>query len=197
VHIYKFVSEHTIEVNILRKSNQKRLLDEVVIQEGEFTTDYFNAPAASVDDEAMGDAFAGAAVERVFGNNVGEHNVQKVLEAVEDAEDVAAAHAQQKEGQADDFDFDAGVNTNNTTANPSRDSRTPKTSVPPTPAEPADIMEVEEVQDADEVAHVDTYMLNFLDWALKDVKYIPPPDKSRRGRLDKNGRDRSHRPRVR
>lgn len=196
VHIYKFVSEHTIEVNILRKSNQKRLLDEVVIQEGEFTTDYFNAPAASVDDEAMGDAFAGAAVERVFGNNVGEHNVQKVLEAVEDAEDVAAAHAQQKEGQADDFDFDGAANTNNTTANPSRDSRTPKTSVPPTPAEPADDMELDEA-DTEEVAHVDTYMLGFLDWALKDVKYIPPPDKSRRGRLDKNGRDRSHRPRVR
>ncbi|KAI4765236.1 hypothetical protein E4T52_00147 [Aureobasidium sp. EXF-3400] len=196
VHIYKFVSEHTIEVNILRKSNQKRLLDEVVIQEGEFTTDYFNAPAATVDDETLGDAFAGAAVERVFGNNVGEHNVQKVLEAVEDAEDVAAAHAQQKEGQADDFDFDAGVNTNNATANQSRESKTPKTSVPPTPAEPADVMDVEEA-DAEEVAHVDTYMLGFLDWALKDVKYIPPPDKSRRGRLDKNGRDRSHRPRVR
>jgi helicase SWR1 len=196
VHIYKFVSEHTIEVNILRKSNQKRLLDEVVIQEGEFTTDYFNAPAAGVDDEALGDAFAGAAVERVFGNNVGEHNVQKVLEAVEDAEDVAAAHAQQKEGQADDFDFDAGVgNTNNPTANQSRESKTPKTSVPPTPAEPADAMEVD--AEEEEFAHVDSYMLKFLDWAFKDVKYIPPPDKSRRGRLDKNGRDRSHRPRVR
>jgi helicase SWR1 len=199
VHIYKFVSEHTIEVNILRKSNQKRLLDEVVIQEGEFTTDYFNAPAAGVDDETMGDAFAGAAVERVFGNNVGEHNVQKVLEAVEDAEDVAAAHAQQKEGQADDFDFDGGNNTtnNNPTANQSRESKTPKTSVPPTPAEPADPMDVEVTDAEEEVAHVDSYMLNFLDWAFKDVKYIPPPDKSRRGRLDKNGRDRSHRPRVR
>ncbi|KAG9845989.1 hypothetical protein KCU68_g6542, partial [Aureobasidium melanogenum] len=196
VHIYKFVSEHTIEVNILRKSNQKRLLDEVVIQEGEFTTDYFNAPAATVDDEALGDEFAGAAVERVFGNNVGEHNVQKVLEAVEDAEDVAAAHAQQKEGQADDFDFDAGGN--NTTGNQSRDSRTPKTSVPHTPAEPADAMDVDEVRDGEEeFGHIDSYMLGFLDWALKDVKYVPPPDKSRRGRLDKNGRDRSHRPRVR
>jgi helicase SWR1 len=199
VHIYKFVSEHTIEVNILRKSNQKRLLDEVVIQEGEFTTDYFNAPAAGVDDESLGDAFAGAAVERVFGNNVGEHNVQKVLEAVEDAEDVAAAHAQQREGQADDFDFDGGVgnNTNNPTANQSRESKTPKTSVPPTPAEPADPMDVEVTDAEEEVAHVDSYMLKFLDWAFKDVKYIPPPDKSRRGRLDKNGRDRSHRPRVR
>ncbi|KAH0139523.1 hypothetical protein KCU67_g15137, partial [Aureobasidium melanogenum] len=115
---------------------------------------------------------------------------------VEDAEDVAAAHAQQKEGQADDFDFDAGGN--NTTGNQSRDSRTPKTSVPPTPAEPADAMDVDKSKDGeDEFGHVDSYMLGFLDWALKDVKYVPPPDKSRRGRLDKNGRDRSHRPRVR
>ncbi|KAI5196833.1 hypothetical protein AUEXF2481DRAFT_40473 [Aureobasidium subglaciale EXF-2481] len=203
VHIYKFVSEHTIEVNILRKSNQKRLLDEVVIQEGEFTTDYFNAPAASVEDEALGDAFAGAAVERVFGNNVGEHSVQKVLEAVEDAEDVAAAHAQAKEGQEDDFDFDANGNnataTATATANQSRVSRTPKTSVPPTPAEPADALEVaQELKDGgEEFGHVDEYMLNFLDWALQGVRYVPPPDKSRRGRLDKNGRDRSHRPRVR
>src|SRR3978361_888673 len=41
VHIYRFVSEHTIEANILRKSNQKRLLDDVIIQKGEFTTDMF------------------------------------------------------------------------------------------------------------------------------------------------------------
>jgi len=42
VHIYRFVSEYTIESNILRKSDQKRMLDDVVIQEGDFTTDYFN-----------------------------------------------------------------------------------------------------------------------------------------------------------
>jgi len=214
VHIYKFVSEHTIEINILRKSNQKRLLDEVVIQEGEFTTDYFNR-----DDPLggqTGDDFAGAAVERVFGANVGDANVTKVLEAVEDAEDVAAARAQQKDLQADDFDFD------NPNADTSRNSRTPKTSVPPTPADTTapgtsairDGAEVSttleaaqsglvdaEMGDADADAeylrHVDEYMLETMDWLLKDVKYVPPPDKSRRGRLDKNGRDRSHRPRNR
>jgi len=42
VHIYRLVSEHTIEANILRKASQKQMLDDVVIQEGEFTTDYFN-----------------------------------------------------------------------------------------------------------------------------------------------------------
>ncbi|ORX35665.1 SNF2 family N-terminal domain-domain-containing protein [Kockovaella imperatae] len=41
VHIYRFVSSHTVEENMLKKANQKRLLDRVVIQEGEFTTDFF------------------------------------------------------------------------------------------------------------------------------------------------------------
>ena len=45
VHIYRLVSEATVEENILRKANQKRLLDSVVIQSGEFTTDFFKGNA--------------------------------------------------------------------------------------------------------------------------------------------------------
>ncbi|ORZ14704.1 SNF2 family N-terminal domain-domain-containing protein [Absidia repens] len=41
VHIYRFVTEYTIEENIFKKANQKRLLDDMVIQEGGFTNDYF------------------------------------------------------------------------------------------------------------------------------------------------------------
>ncbi|KAF8058773.1 SNF2 family N-terminal domain-containing protein [Lyophyllum atratum] len=36
VHIYRFVSQHTVEEALLRKANQKRSLDELVIQKGEF-----------------------------------------------------------------------------------------------------------------------------------------------------------------
>ncbi len=36
VHIYRFISEHTIEESIFRKANQKRSLDDIVIQKGEF-----------------------------------------------------------------------------------------------------------------------------------------------------------------
>ncbi|CAO3590853.1 unnamed protein product [Absidia cylindrospora] len=41
VHIYRFVTEYTIEENIFKKANQKRLLDDMVIQEGGFTNEYF------------------------------------------------------------------------------------------------------------------------------------------------------------
>ncbi|CAL1712065.1 unnamed protein product [Somion occarium] len=36
VHIYRFISEHTVEEALLRKANQKRSLDNIVIQQGEF-----------------------------------------------------------------------------------------------------------------------------------------------------------------
>lgn len=36
VHIYRFVSQHTVEEAMLRKANQKRSLDDLVIQKGEF-----------------------------------------------------------------------------------------------------------------------------------------------------------------
>ena len=41
VHIYRLISEKTIEENILKKANQKRLLGDVAIEGGNFTTAYF------------------------------------------------------------------------------------------------------------------------------------------------------------
>ncbi len=41
MHIYRLVTRHTIEENILKKTNQKRTLDEVVITGGSFTPDFF------------------------------------------------------------------------------------------------------------------------------------------------------------
>lgn len=43
VHIYRLVSEKTIEENILKKANQKRLLGELAIEGGNFTTAYFKS----------------------------------------------------------------------------------------------------------------------------------------------------------
>ena len=112
VHIYRFVSEHTIEANILRKANQKRLLDEVIIQEGDFTTDHFNQPDIkdTIDDESLGelDAEASAAMDRVLGAGSGNSKLSgKIFEQAEDKEDIDAAKVAEKEmAQVDDADFD-------------------------------------------------------------------------------------------
>lgn len=41
VHIYRLISESTIEENILKKANQKRVLDNLVIQSGSYNTEFF------------------------------------------------------------------------------------------------------------------------------------------------------------
>ncbi|EPE06983.1 helicase swr1 [Ophiostoma piceae UAMH 11346] len=119
VHIYRLVSEHTIEANILRKASQKQMLDDVVIQEGEFTTDYFNKMTvkdvlADEDKEEVTDGFresdavASAAMERVLGGveTAGDQRIAgRVLEQAEDREDVAAARLAEKEILQDDADF--------------------------------------------------------------------------------------------
>ncbi|KAI0114078.1 hypothetical protein GGR51DRAFT_546741 [Nemania sp. FL0031] len=109
VHIYRLVSEHTIEANILRKASQKQMLDDIVIQEGGFTTDYFNKLSvrdvmSSATDEAD---VVGDAMDRVLGGveSADQRTVGRVLEQAEDREDVAAAHVAEKEIQEDEADF--------------------------------------------------------------------------------------------
>ncbi|VDI33322.1 Hypothetical predicted protein [Mytilus galloprovincialis] len=41
VHIYRLVSERTVEENILKKANQKRMLGDMAIEGGNFTTTFF------------------------------------------------------------------------------------------------------------------------------------------------------------
>ena len=41
VHIYRLVSDRTVEENILKKANQKRLLGDLAIEGGNFTTAFF------------------------------------------------------------------------------------------------------------------------------------------------------------
>jgi len=206
VHIYRLVSEHTIEANILRKANQKRMLDDVVIQEGEFTTDYFNKMSVRdvLGDEALlnGDAAASAAMDRVLGGPTDGADATKVLEQAEDQEDVAAAKIAQREVvQTDAADFD------------DKPTATPKTPGPDTPMEDATTpiggagtpaVEVEGAGIDDEEAvelnawgqpvnSTDEYMLKLMSEQLKDTPLDLPKDKNR----SKRGKDRkrSHRAR--
>ena len=136
VHIYRFVSEYTIESNILRKANQKKMLDDVIIQEGDFTTDYLNKISVRDmlgDDVSVldGDADANAAMDRVFGGSSGSGNVEKVFEQVEDREDIMAAKIAEKElVQGDDIDFEDKRSTRSATPKTPAAVATPKEIMP-------------------------------------------------------------------
>ncbi|OCK85531.1 hypothetical protein K432DRAFT_377542 [Lepidopterella palustris CBS 459.81] len=176
VHIYKFVSEYTIEANILRKSNQKRLLDDVIIQRGDFTTDYFNKVSwrDAFDDGQPVDE-ASAAMDRVLGDAAG---LGEVIQSVEDTEDATAAKVAQKEivevMHDDEGDFVEAVK-----------SETPKVADGDGEKETEKVPEKEVVVDK-ERRHVDEYMLEVLVDEWINVPW-QPPDKGKT--RDRRGKD--------
>lgn len=178
VEVFKMVSEKTVEENILRRANQKSLLDQAVIQEGRFTTDYNVPPKAESEDEEPDDV--SAAIDRFLSG--GDKAVAKTFESVEDKEDVQAAQQAQKEQQQDAEEFADGTNKN--------------TSVPPTPGAtgPDDPQEEDAAATANLEGHIDNYMIKLVEASLKNVPFVPPKPERR---LDKHGRDPSHRPKKR
>lgn len=200
VHIYRLVSEHTIEANILRKANQKRMLDDVVIQEGEFTTDYFNK---AIGPEIIGknkplsdaDAAAEAAMDRVLGGPVSGSDVTRVLAQAEDQEDVAAARvAQQEIVQTDAADFDeravntsATLNTLGTTTSIEGEA-TADVGVEGNPGPKT--MEGDELDAwGKPVVSIDAYLLKTATIQLKDTPLDLPRDRGK----GKRGREHQHR----
>jgi helicase SWR1 len=174
VHIYKFVSEYTIEANILRKSNQKRLLDDVIIQKGDFTTDAFNKVTwrDALDDEMGIDTSdeAGAAMDRVLGERAGLLGDARVMTTVEDTEDLNAASIAQKEivDEINDDQVDFNESSNATRAT---------SAIAATQDEDLDA-------DGNEIArrHVDEYMLSLYREEYGKEPYRPPTDRQKRNR---------------
>ncbi|EXJ79575.1 adenosinetriphosphatase [Capronia epimyces CBS 606.96] len=178
VHIYRFVSEHTIESNILRKASQKQLLDDVVIQEGDFTTDYMNKLTYRdmLDDHTEEEDAAGLAMDRVLGN---DNSKLAVLEQAEDQEDRAAAKVAAREVQhADDGDFE------DRTAN-----ATPRTNEAQTPG-PFGATEtaLAEAQvegsgsGSGSSGHMDDYMIRLQSFLMRDIPLGPGKTKRNRGK---------------
>jgi helicase SWR1 len=190
VHIYKFVSEYTIEANILRKSNQKRLLDDVIIQKGDFTTDTFNRVTwrDALDEPSVGDE-AGAAMDRVLGEKAGLLGDTKIMGTVEDTEDLTAATVAQKEivDEIHDDQVDFNESAIATPANATRPA-----------SEEADGELVPGGIKGDRVRrHVDEWMLEWCRSEFGAEPWRPVGERSRRkGRRGRDAHQRSRRPRY-
>ena len=177
VEVYKMVSEKTVEENILRRAEQKSLLDQTVIQEGHFTTDYDIGPRKDKDEggKGEGEEDVAAAIERFLGSAAEKGNdksTTQALESVEDREDVAAAQRAHKEEHQDDADFGASSNQHSSRA-------TPATGL------------LGEEADADREGHLDGFMVGLWEWLVKDVPFIPPVVKKTKDK-GKDGRRKKH-----
>ncbi|XP_011862218.1 PREDICTED: helicase domino-like isoform X3 [Vollenhovia emeryi] len=138
VHIYRLVSEKTVEENILKKANQKRLLGDLAIEGGNFTTAYFKSSTIQDlfnIDQTENDASARMAEvldqnrdrEKAWSKDVaagpfqsslsGQHTEEKAamgalesaLAAAEEDLDVQAAKTAKAEAVADLAEFDENI----------------------------------------------------------------------------------------
>jgi SNF2 family DNA or RNA helicase len=116
VHIYRLISEHTIEENILRKSDQKRQLDWLAIQSGGFTTDLLSKfdPKALLTGGAEGEEESAGAGVAADGERTGgvatttrqdAETIRAAMRAAEDEGDAAAAAAVEREAAAEMDEF--------------------------------------------------------------------------------------------
>ncbi|SJM84883.1 related to Helicase SWR1 [Zygosaccharomyces bailii] len=145
VHIYRFVSDHTIESNILKKANQKRQLDNVVIQEGDFTTDYFTKFSVK---ELLGSEIPASLpvgdkplLQEAPGVHKDPRRLERLLAQAEDEDDVKAANLAMKEVNVDEEDF---------ADNPNKDHN----------AAPED--ELDQYDEYEGTNHVEEYMIRFI-----------------------------------
>jgi helicase SWR1 len=194
VHIYRFVSTHTVEENMLKKANQKRMLDKVVIQEGEFTTDFFgkmdwrdvidpiaNAPVQSTDDSQpesqgkiedieMEEEPQAVDQEKLRPRAGDERELAKALAEVEDEEDAAAAQIAQGENELDFEEFDGDKTAKVIAKRVGFQDVQGEASVSATPApvtaEEGNEEEGEDEEEDDGIGGVDEYMLQYVehDW---------------------------------
>ncbi|UZJ57179.1 hypothetical protein CBS101457_006499 [Exobasidium rhododendri] len=114
VHIYRFVSEHTIEENMLKKSNEKRMLDNMVIQNGQFTTEGLSKMSwiESMFDEG-GKTIAGVQVgskEGEMKESTNDRGIENAMDQAEDEEDANAAKVARAELHLLDDDFQMEMN---------------------------------------------------------------------------------------
>lgn len=172
VEVYKMVSEKTVEENILRRASQKSLLDQTVIQEGHFTTEYQQPTRHHVKEKhADGggeDAAAGveAAIDRYLGasGHNKKRNHQSAIDSVEDVEDVYAAKKAANEECQDENEFGEKSSKNvSAAATPGPDGD-----------EEEGEREDEDEEEEERKGHVDGYMVRLVEELVRDIPFVPP-----------------------
>jgi len=129
VHIYRLVTEHTIEENILIKAKQKRHLDFLVMDEGKFNA---TPPASNgkEDNSQESNVFTESGLRNILGlggdaeektkvkedtkdaekeKNMSKEQIETTMASLEDEDDVRAMQGAQKEAAEELEEFDETI----------------------------------------------------------------------------------------
>ncbi|CAL8283221.1 unnamed protein product [Merluccius merluccius] len=164
VHIYRLISERTVEENILKKANQKRMLGDMAIDGGNFTTAFFKEQTIrelfDVNEAEKKEVVAEVSVAPQIEDEESAHKqsttiLEQALCRAEDEEDIVAASQAKAEQVAELAEFNENI--------PLDDG--------------GDQEEVEELSKAEQeiaalveqLTPIERYAMNFLEASLEDV----------------------------
>ncbi|XP_069044099.1 helicase SRCAP isoform X2 [Lepisosteus oculatus] len=168
VHIYRLISERTVEENILKKANQKRMLGDMAIEGGNFTTAFFKqqtirelfdltegerkemeqpnqAPSRQEEEEAL--------------NNKHTSILEQALCRAEDEEDIAAASQAKAEQVAELAEFNENIPLEEGSEGAGREQEEEELSK----------AEQEIAALVEQLTPIERYAMNFLEASLEDV----------------------------
>jgi hypothetical protein len=131
VHIYRLITEHTIEENILSKAKQKKNLDIMVLDQGNFdaTSSQSKGEPNMLSNIVSSEMYTKKGLQAIFGvtsdepvdvlvveGNTKDFNkteMEIAMTSLEDEDDVKALHGAQKEAADDlkEFDENAEIHT--------------------------------------------------------------------------------------
>lgn len=129
VHIYRLVTEHTVEENILRKAKQKRNLDILVLDEGNFVAPQFTGRSNHDSETNVKDVYTKTGLRSILGMSddvddesqecidepedkdglLSNDQIEKTMLSLEDDDDVNALRGAQKEADDELKEFDETV----------------------------------------------------------------------------------------
>jgi len=112
VHIYRLISEHTIEENILRKANQKRHLNKLSVEDGKFTVGAFLNSGGSVNRSDVIEMFNNEITDKALLDTEDEaqkKELELAMTSAEDESDKQAAIRAQQEAEEELDEFKEGL----------------------------------------------------------------------------------------
>uniref|UniRef100_A0A674CZ77 Snf2 related CREBBP activator protein n=1 Tax=Salmo trutta TaxID=8032 RepID=A0A674CZ77_SALTR len=165
VHIYRLISERTVEENILKKANQKRMLGDMAIEGGNFTTAFFKQQTIrelfDVNEGEKKEVTPESSVpqpeEEETGNKQNTTILEQALCRAEDEEDIVAASQAKAEQVAELAEFNEAIPLDE--AGEGRDPEEEELSK----------AEQEIAALVEQLTPIERYAMNFLEASLEDV----------------------------
>ncbi|KAM6951534.1 uncharacterized protein srcap [Aplochiton taeniatus] len=164
VHIYRLISERTVEENILKKANQKRMLGDMAIEGGNFTTAFFKEQTIrdlfDVSEGERKEVTVEVSVPQVEEEEAVNKQSTTILEQAlcraEDEEDIVAASQAKAEQVAELAEFNENIPLDD------GGDRDPE-------EEELSKAEQEIAALVEQLTPIERYAMNFLEASLEDV----------------------------